>query len=231
MRKHFYSLILTFVTLHFACAQKAMSDSLQHIRDSTLRVKDSSFRAMFRDDSLKVEKDFAERAKWESIEAKATYPLLKGGKYSGVISVNAPTEMPDPNMDYKILFELTNNNPDSTIKEVNGGLDEIARILNLHVAGGIPSKRLKPVIIVHGAGLNALKNNEAYQKKYKVDNPNIALIHDLEKLGARFIACGQAMAFFEVKKEELLPEIKISFSAQTVITSYQLKSYVWRPLW
>jgi predicted peroxiredoxin len=69
---------------------------------------------------------------------------------------------------------------------------------------------------VHAAALNAIKNNEAYQKKYKVDNPNIKLINDLKNIGAKFIACGQAMEFFEVKKEELLQDIKISLTAQTV---------------
>jgi intracellular sulfur oxidation DsrE/DsrF family protein len=201
-----------------------MSDSLSHARDSTLR-------AMFRNDSIKVSKEFSEKAKWDKLASISVFPLLKGGKYSGALPVNDPTEIPDPNMDYKILFELTANNPDSTIKEINGGLDEIARVINLHVASGIPAKRIFPVIVVHASALNAIKNNEAFKKKYKIDNPNIKLINDLEKIGARFIACGQAMEFFEVKREELLPEIKISLTAQTVITMYQLKGYVWHPLW
>jgi len=57
------------------------------------------------------------------------------------------------------------------------------------------------------------------------------LISDLEKIGAKFIACGQAMEFFEVKREELLPEVKISLTAQTVITQYQLKGFVLHQLW
>jgi hypothetical protein len=32
------------------------------------------------------------------------------------------------------------------------------------------------------------------------------------------------------RKEKLLPEIKILFTAQTVISSYQLKRYVWHPI-
>jgi hypothetical protein len=39
------------------------------------------------------------------------------------------------------------------------------------------------------------------------------------------------MEYFEVKREELLPEIKISLTAQTVITGYQLKGYVLHSLW
>jgi intracellular sulfur oxidation DsrE/DsrF family protein len=83
------------------------------------------------------------------------------------------------------------------------------------------------VIVVHAGALYAISNNAAYQKKYKLDNPNLKTIDELEKkTGARFIACGQAMAFFEVKKEDLLPEVKISLTAQTVLSHYQLKGYV-----
>lgn len=64
-----------------------------------------------------------------------------------------------------------------------------------------------------------------------MDNPSIKLIDDLKKIGATFIVCGQAMEFLEVKKEEFLPEIKISLTAQTVLTHYQLKGYVWHPVW
>ncbi|MES1218221.1 MAG: DsrE family protein [Bacteroidota bacterium] len=231
MRKQLFILLFTCISFQLVSAQTTMSDSLLHLRDSTLRAKDSSYRAMFQTDSIKVEKEFADKAKWERVEAKAQYPLLKGSKNSGVIPVKDINEIPDPNIDYKILFELTGNNPDSTAKEVNAGLDEIARVINLHIASGIPAKRILPVIVVHAAALHVLKNNEAYQKKYKLDNPNIKLIDDLKKIGAKFIACGQAMEFFEIKKEEFLPDIKISLTAQTVLTHYQLKGYVWHPLW
>lgn len=231
MRKKFILLLFVFAPLVFVSAQKAMSDSLLRVKDSTLRAKQTAMRLAFRDDSIKLEKEFAEKAKWERITAKAEYPALKAGDNSGVIAVSNATEVPDPNIDYKLLFEVTGNNPDSMAKEVNNGLAEVARVINLHVASGIPVKRLKPVIVVHAAALHALKTNEAYQKKYKTDNPNLKVINELEKLGARFIACGQAMEFFEVKREELLPMVKISMTAQTALTHYQLKGYVWRPVW
>ena len=224
MRKQLQALLLSCISFLFVSGQNAMSDSLTRAKDSTLR-------ALFHADSIKVAKEFVEKAKWDKLAAKSEFPLLKGGKYIGVIPVKDPTEIPDPNIDYKILFELTANNPDSTIKDINAGLDEIARVINLHVASGIPAKRIIPVIVVHAGALNAIKNDEAFKKKYKIDNPNLKLISDLEKIGAKFIACGQAMEFFEVKREELLPEVKISLTAQTVITQYQLKGFVLHQLW
>ena len=220
MSKQLFTVAIAFFSFLFAAGQSAMSDSLRQAKDSTLR-------AMIHADSVKVEKDFAEKNKWDKIFAKVEYPLLKGSRNSGIIPVKDPTEIPDPTLDYKILFEVVANNSDSTIKEINAGLDEVARVINLHYASGIPVKRIIPVIVVHASALNALKNNEAYQKKYKTDNPNIKLIDDMKKMGAVFIACGQAMEFFDVKRDELLPGIKISLTAQTVISSYQLKGYVW----
>lgn len=182
--------------------QQAAKDSIAHAKRIT--------------DSLKVEK----------LLAVAQYPYIKGGKWSGVIPVADPTEVPDPNHDYKLLFELTDKNPDSLAKDINSGLDEVARLLNLHVASGIPAKKIMPVIVIHGPGIEAVMNNESYKKKHSLENPNLKIIHDLENAGAKFIVCGQAMAFFEIQKEDLLPEIKVSLTAQTVLSNYQLQGYV-----
>jgi intracellular sulfur oxidation DsrE/DsrF family protein len=200
-------------------AQVSNTDSLKLKKDSTLR-------AMLHNDSLKVEKEFAEAARWEKIKAQATFPLIKGGTFSGTIPVSNATELPDPKMDYKLLFELTFKNPDSVATELNYALVETARILNLHIAAGIAANKLKPVIIVHAGALNAITNNDYHNKHFKIPNPNLAIIKDLEKAGAKMIACGQAMAFLDIKKEELLPEVKVAYSAKTTISTYQLKGYV-----
>jgi predicted peroxiredoxin len=224
MRKQLFILLFACISFHFASSQATITDSLRIKKDSTLR-------SMIHEDSLKVEKEFAEKEKWNRFNAKAEFPLLKGGKESGIIPIKDVTEIPDPNINYKLLFELTGNNPDSMAKEINFGLNEIARVINLHFAAGIPAKRIIPVIVVHAGAVNAIRNNEAYQKKYKTDNPNIKLIDDLKKIGAKFIICGQAMEFFETKKEDLLPDIKISLTAQTVVSYYQLKGFIWHPVW
>lgn len=220
MTKKLIFMFFVSISFQFASGQAINTDSLRNAK------KDSTLRAMIHADSVKVNKEFAEIEKWDKMEAIALYPVMKAGKFSGVIPVADPTEIPDPNIDYKLLFELTAVNPDSTAAEVNNGLMEVVRKMNLHVASGIPLKRIIPVIVVHAGALHAFKTNVAYQKKYKMDNPNIKVIDDLKKLGAKFIACGQAMAFLEIKKEDLLPDMRISVTAQTVLSHYQLKGYV-----
>ena len=178
-----------------------------------------------------VVKDSAQKAKEDSIkmkklEAILTYPLINAGTFSGVVPVSNPDEIPDPSLNYKLLFELVDNNKATEEKDINHGLTEICRIINLHVASGIPVKNITPIIVVHAAALRSFYINTIYQNKYKVDNPNIAIVDELiKKTGARFIACGQAMNFFDVPREEMIPQVKVSLTAQTVLSHYQLIGY------
>ena len=177
-------------------------------------------------DSLAHEKKMADSLRMAKLFAIAQYPYVKGSKWSGVIPIADATEIPDPRRDYKLLFELTEKNPDSLAKEINKGLDEVARVLNLHFASGIPPQKIIPVIVIHGPGIEAVLNNESYKKKHSIDNPNVNLVKDLGNAGAKFIVCGQAMAFYDVKREQLLPEIRISLTAQTVLSNYQLQGFI-----
>ncbi|MBU1373674.1 MAG: DsrE family protein [Bacteroidetes bacterium] len=220
MRKQLFALLILSFSFVFANGQTMMSESLRLKKDSALKVA-------IHKDSVKIEKEFTTAAKWDNLFSKLEYPLLKGGKFSGVLPVKKVTETPDPKIDYKILFEMVKDNPDSMKNEILSGLDEATRVINLHYAAGVPIKKIVPIIVAHGGAEFAFMNNEAYQKRYKMDNPNIKLINDLETLvGAKFIICEQAMLMKGIKPEEFLPSVKLSLTAQTVITSYQLKGYV-----
>lgn len=198
--------------------------------DSAITVlkkqKDSTLRATISADSAKIEKEFTEALRWEKLKGITQYPQFKGNDFAGVIPVSALTEIPDPNLDYKLLFELVANNPDSLSKAANFSLVEVSRIINLHIASGIPLKKITPVIVIHAEALKAFTHNGYYQEKYKTENPNLKLIKELEAIGGKFIACGQALSFINLEREALLPEIKISLTAQTVLSSYQMKGYV-----
>ena len=157
----------------------------------------------------------------------AIYPIIKGAKMGGAIPIADPEEKIDPNLTYKLLMNFTQ--PATTpakAKEINGALAEVARIMNLHIAAGVPKKNLEVVLIAHGSGLFSLLDNAHYQKKFKIDNPNIKLVNELQAAGVRFAACGQAMKFLEIEKETLLPGIKLAYSAKTVISTYSLKGFV-----
>jgi intracellular sulfur oxidation DsrE/DsrF family protein len=157
------------------------------------------------------------------------FPAIKSFKWGGVAPVQNVTEMADPKMKYKLLMELTGfaaKGQEANAKnEINGGIGEVARKVNLHVAAGVPQKNIDLVIIVHAGALFAFLDNEKYKRKYGIDNPNITIIKDLQNFGAKIIVCGQAMTFLGLEMDDLIPGIKEALSAQTVLSTYELKGY------
>jgi intracellular sulfur oxidation DsrE/DsrF family protein len=225
-----YALTSALIVSTAASSTAASSDpriaKVEKQRDSTLialrQLRDSTYRATLHADSVTAEKEFyLKRAK-----AIAVYPVLHGGDFSGVMAVPNPTEIPDANAEYKLLFEVTQETPDSAVDKINPGLAEVARVINLHVQSGIPMKKIKPVIVVHAGAVSSIANNAYHQQHWKIDNPNLRLINSLDSLGARVIACGQALEYYGVPRAVLLPQVKVAVTAQVVLSSYGSKGYV-----
>ena len=170
---------------------------------------------------------FKDSARLNRLKALAYYPLFNAGLFSSVLPVEGVDEIPDPGKDYRLLFEFTAGKNDSTHKSLSPGLMEIARVINLHVASGIPVSHIHVVVATHGPSLYEIENNEAYKKKYGIDNPNTSLIQQMMQNGVKFIACGQAMQLFMVDKPDLFPGTKVSLTAQTVLSNYSEQGYVW----
>ena len=155
------------------------------------------------------------------------YPLIKGTKWTGVVPVKNVTDKPKANKVYKLLFDFTQNGTATGMAEKpNEGLEEIARILNLHVAGGIQPKNLKSVVIVHSAAILSILNSAAYQKKFNVTNPNTDLIDQMQKVGVHFVLCGQTMNLRGIDEAELYKNIFIAEAARVALTKYQTAGYV-----
>ncbi|GHN00781.1 hypothetical protein WSM22_22700 [Cytophagales bacterium WSM2-2] len=182
-------------------------------------------------EALKVIKEVC-RQTFDTLKNMAMlFPLIKSDFFAGVIGVENIDERPDPKLTYNIIADFTAFAEVDKKKfkvdslRVNWGLSDVGRILNLHVAEGIPPQQINMVLAVHGMGIYSLLNNEAYREKYKTDNPNLTLIDELSRAGVKFMVCGQAMTWFGVKKEELVPQAKLTLTAQTTLTSHQLKNY------
>ena len=160
------------------------------------------------------------------MRAKATYPLIKASEYCGAMPVDGITKKPDADMKYKLLFNFSSGTADSVkVKAANHGLAEIGRIINLHIAAGVPKENLEIVVVAHGKALFALLNDVAFKKQFKAENPNLKIVAELQNAGAEFIACGQAMQFLDIEKESLSQNIKIAMAAKVELSTYQLKGY------
>ena len=148
-------------------------------------------------------------------------PVIKD--YGGIFEIPYAEEKPDPNQEYKIVIEVkeVKNKPE----EVNWALNNVARMLNLHAVGGVAKEKIHVVLAIHGEAAYTVMNDEAYQKKYKVSNPNLDLYSSLEKAGVRIVVCGQSLIAREIDRTKLVPEVKIGVSMLTTLTSYQMKGY------
>ena len=149
------------------------------------------------------------------------YPVIKN--FGGVFDIPYAHEKPDPVMEYNIVIEVDRaiDHADS----VNWALNNVARLLNVHVMGGVNPEKLHVVLAIHGGAAYALMNNDGYHLKYKVNNPNAALLEELEKAGVKIFVCGQSLIARKIDRMKLLPQVKIASSMLTTITTYQLRGY------
>src|SRR5579863_4509018 len=134
-------------------------------------------------------------------------------------------EMPDPNMTYKVVFDIGKAAP--KIDDVNPGLATVARYLNTLAKNGVPADHRKIAVVFHQGGTEIVQNNEAFKARNDGhDNPNIALIQSLKKAGVDFRVCGQAVLGSKIDPKTIQPEIELDLWALTTIVNLELRGYV-----
>ena len=149
-----------------------------------------------------------------------------------VLTIKEVDYKPDPSLEYKIVVDFTafnqlkpeeKENYEIKPEEVNWGLGQLGRQLNLHVGAGIPKENITLVAAVHGIASKSFMTNEAYNKMYQMDNPNLDLLTMLHEAGVEFLLCGQSLG--EIDRKDLLPFAKVTFTAQTTLSEFQMKGY------
>jgi intracellular sulfur oxidation DsrE/DsrF family protein len=158
-------------------------------------------------------------------EAKLVFPLYKGAVDMGV--------MPVENVGFpfahkgvaKIAFDVSAATPDSARASFNSGLLEAMRILNLHAAAGVPKDKMDVVVVFHGPGAMSFLNDEIYNQRFKMKNPNLALIKQLQDNGVKFVVCGQTAAFRNFTEASYAPGTLKAYSARTAISDLTQRGY------
>jgi intracellular sulfur oxidation DsrE/DsrF family protein len=148
-------------------------------------------------------------------------PVIKG--FGTVYEVPFAVENPDPSLNYKVIFDLVTGSEKPEILLEN--LETVAKFINLQALGGVSSKHLKIITVLHGGAAFIVMNNEAYHKKFGVDNPNLPLITELNKAGVQLFVCGQTLFKRNIDNQSVTPEVKVALSALTTLTTYGLKGY------
>jgi intracellular sulfur oxidation DsrE/DsrF family protein len=156
-------------------------------------------------------------------QTKVVLPVKDFGK---VYDVPFATDRPDPNMQYKIVFEASVEAFDSSV--IYPPLEHLARLYNLHAYGGVPQKNLDVVLVIGGNGIAVEMTNEAYKKRYGLDNPNLKILSQLKEAGIKLNGCAQATLKHHIDPAtEVNPDVKLVFSRLTTISMLQLKGYAY----
>ncbi len=150
-----------------------------------------------------------------------TYPVIKN--YGGIYDVPDAIEKPDPSQEYKIVIDLAGGS--ARPGDVNFGLNNIARLINLHVIGGVPKEKMSVIVAVHNEASYTILNDSQYREKYKMDNPNLALYKELKEAGVQFYVCGQSLVARKIDRKRISEDVGIATSMLTVLSTYQLKGY------
>ncbi|WP_205617751.1 DsrE family protein [Balneola vulgaris] len=147
-------------------------------------------------------------------------PIIKN---YGTIYEIENTVKPDPSINYKIVIDLKTLQRDK--ESLNGGLNNVARMINLHGLGGVSNDNLNVSVVIHGGATDVVLNNDTYKLKYEFDNPNIPLIRELKEAGVKIYVCGQSLLARNYPIEEVNTEVEIGLSMLTVVTTHLHNGY------
>ena len=151
------------------------------------------------------------------------YPLVPG--HGGVVPL--PRAAEQPRKGAKAVFDIT---ADAKPGEVNKGLEQVARLLNLYGAAGLKAGDVKIAAVFHGEADKAVLSDAAYFARFKVAaNPNLPLIRDLKKAGVEVFVCGQSLHELGFKAEEVAEQVPVADSAMLVLVNKQADGYAYIP--
>ncbi len=148
-------------------------------------------------------------------------PIIEG--YGPTYPINDRDVALPEGFTYKAVFDLARY-PGET-SSLNPYLVSVARFLNMHARNGVPIENMDLAVVVHGPAVKNLMNNDAYEARHKVDNPNLELLTRLHAVGVRIYVCGQSMTFGNVDKSELAEPAQVALSAMTMLTVLQSDGY------
>ncbi|MGH8149943.1 MAG: DsrE family protein [Steroidobacteraceae bacterium] len=148
------------------------------------------------------------------------FPVIEG--YGGV---HPRSDLPGvaPQVDYRVIADVTHGEKDPA--QVSGGLQRLARLVNLFAYAGVPRSHVHIAAVIEGPAGFAAFSNAAYRKRFHVDNPNLTLLHRLRQSGVELMVCSQAMAENGFEDADISPDVRITLSALTDFAIYGARGY------
>jgi len=155
------------------------------------------------------------------------YPAIRG--FGG--GVRPRPDLPSklsPATDYKIVVDVVHGGPDHA--QVMGSLVRLARLVNLMAYAGVPRDHVHIAAVIEDTAGYGVLTNEAYRKQFKVDNPNLALLHALKSSGVELMVCAQALAENDWPDSDVSPDVTVTLSALTDFVVYGQRGYAYMQL-
>lgn len=160
------------------------------------------------------------------VGAHASGPVINAAGPSFL--VQDPTFATPARGDMKALFEINAGGGD-TVK-VNEQLVSMARFFNHQARNGVAESRLKAAAVFHGGGWTALLTDSAFAARFGgKPNPSRQLVEELLQHGAQLVLCGQTAGARSIRRDELLPGVKVAVSAMTAMIVLQNEGYRFIP--
>ncbi|MEW5834974.1 MAG: DsrE family protein [Pseudomonadota bacterium] len=156
------------------------------------------------------------------------YPLVP--KFGGVHPRPDVDMQLDPKADYKVFVDVVSADPGSD--QPYHSLQRLARLVNLMGYAKMPPSHVHIVALLdREAGLAAL-TDDAYRRydKKSPGNPNLPLLHALQKAGVKLMVCSQAMAGMGLKDSDIDPSVTITLSGLSDPVIYGQRGYTFMQL-
>lgn len=142
------------------------------------------------------------------------YPVIAG--HGGIVVVPHAANRPDPHLRYRVVVSVTSA----------GGLEAVARLVNLLGQAGVRPRAGDIVPIVHGAATPSILSPSGYGTRHGgATNPDADLLAKLAAAGYPVHVCAQALAGGHIPTSDVAKEVVVDDSALTTIATLQLKGY------
>jgi len=133
--------------------------------------------------------------------------------------------LPDPAVDYKVVFDAAI--AAESVDDVNPMLAGVARYVNTLAKYGVPPEHRHIAVVLHQKATPVILKNEVFRARNDGhDNPNIALIRELDAAGVEFHVCGQAVLANDIDPADIQEEIQLDLWALTTLIELGRQGYV-----
>jgi intracellular sulfur oxidation DsrE/DsrF family protein len=141
----------------------------------------------------------------------------------GYVPIPKAAVPPEAGLVYRAIFDATRGASDP--KQILPALNMAGSELNALAASGVPLSNAKFAVVFHGSTIDGLLDETHYRAKYRVGNPNLAVIAALKKSGVELFVCGQQLAAQDVDLATLTPDVLVASDALIVLMTYHEKGY------